>query len=63
MKKMKQCASKKLGLKAQEIQDAIFRRMSVERKLELWAQLWFLAKELRSSNSFYEKKRSQKSTN
>lgn len=39
---------------AQEIQDEIFRKMSVDRKIELSAQLWQLAKILNTGKNIYE---------
>jgi hypothetical protein len=42
---------------AQDIQDDIFRKMSADRKLEVGAQLWLLAKELDSDKINYAKNR------
>lgn len=49
---------KKRKKTAQEIQDDIFRKMSVERKLEVSAQLWQLAKTLAGDKINYGAKRS-----
>ena len=42
---------------AQEIQDNIFRKMSADRKIEVGAQLWQLAKNLVGDKIYYERKR------
>lgn len=42
---------------AQEIQDNIFRRMSADRKVELGAELWKLAKDLVGDKINYGKNR------
>lgn len=42
---------------AQDIQDDIFRKMSADRKLEVGAQLWLLAKEFDSDKINYAKNR------
>ncbi len=39
---------------AQDIQDGIFRKMSADKKLEVAAGLWFLAKELNPKNIRYD---------
>lgn len=49
---------KKRKKTAQEIQDSIFRKMSVDRKLEVSAQLWQLAKTLAGDKINYGAKRS-----
>lgn len=43
---------------AQEIQDDIFRKMSDDRKIELWAQFWELARTLNGNKLAYETNRS-----
>jgi len=47
----------KIKKTAQERQDEIFRRMSADRKIELGAQLWQLAKILAGNKIYYEAKR------
>lgn len=48
---------------AQDIQDEIFRNMTAEQKLEVWAGLWRLAKDLTEDSikdkKFYESNRSK----
>jgi len=46
---------------AQEVQDTIFRKMSADKKLELGAQLWQLAKDLVGNKIRYETRRSKAS--
>lgn len=41
----------------QEIQDALFRKMSPDQKLEMWYGLWKLAKELVGDKIHYGKNR------
>lgn len=48
---------KKHGDSAQEVQDDIFRRMSADRKVELGAELWKLAKDLVGDKIHYGKDR------
>jgi len=55
--------SVKIKKTAQERQDEIFRKMSTERKLEIGAQLWQLAKTLAGDKINYGTKRSQTSFN
>ena len=38
---------------AQDIQDDIFRKMPVEKKVELWSKLWLLGKELGKNKQAY----------
>lgn len=38
---------------AQDIQDEIFRKMSMEKKIELWANFWLLGKELEKNKQAY----------
>ncbi len=58
---------KKLNIKAkkigQEKQDEIFQKMSAERKLEIGAQLWQLAKTLADDKINYGTRRSKISFN
>lgn len=44
---------------AQEVQDEIFQKMSADRKIELGAQLWQLAKTLTGNKIHYETGRSK----
>ena len=46
----------------QDIQDEIFRKMSADRKIELGAQLWLLAKELIDEKLYYETESRTKSS-
>lgn len=43
---------------AQDIQDDIFRKMPVSRKVELWAKFWGLAKILNGNKFIYGANRS-----
>lgn len=38
---------------AQDVQDDIFRKMSADKRLELWAMLWRLAKDLAGNKMTY----------
>ena len=38
---------------AQDMQDEIFRKMSMEKKIELWANFWLLGKELEKNKQAY----------
>ncbi|MBI4975589.1 hypothetical protein HZC20_02830 [Candidatus Peregrinibacteria bacterium] len=44
---------------AQDIQDDIFRKMSADKKLEVWVGLWRLAKELAGDKITYGTNRSK----
>lgn len=48
---------------AQEIQDEIFRKMSADKKLEIFSQLWQLAKELAANKIRYGTNRPRTSIN
>lgn len=43
----------KMTKTAQEIQDRIFRKMSVERKIKLWSDFFKLSKELSDGKTYY----------
>lgn len=41
---------------AQDIQDKIFRRMSADKKIELWSKFWRLARDLSGSKKEWFRK-------
>ncbi len=55
--------SKQRKKTAQERQDEIFRKMSAEKRIEVGAKLWLLAKSLVGDKINYGTKRSQASSN
>lgn len=48
------------GMTAQEIQDEIFRKMSVDQKVELASQFWEFVKDFRGTDVMYVQDRSKK---
>ncbi|MFA6917765.1 MAG: hypothetical protein WC285_02930 [Candidatus Gracilibacteria bacterium] len=47
---------------AQDIQDDVFRKMSADKKLEVWVGLWRLAKELTGDKITYGTNGSKKAS-
>ena len=50
------------SLSPQEMQDEIFRNMSIERKLELASQFWQFVKDFRGTHVMYGTDRSKKTS-
>lgn len=49
----------RLAKTAQDIQDDIFRKMSADKRLEVWSMLWQLAKDIAGNKITYGANRSK----
>ena len=59
---MQSHSQSKFSKAAQDIQDEIFRNMSIERKLDLASQFWQFVKEFRGTDALYGTNRSKKTS-
>lgn len=50
---------KKLVKTAQDVQDDVFRKMSPDKRLEVWAMLWQMAKDIAGNKMVYGTDRSK----